>query len=186
MTSLTDLTATTAGLPCRTVDPALWYSDNPSDRRYAARQCGTCPIMLACRLYALSSEQRWGVWGGIDMTAVETHCGSSRGFQIHRRNGEAPCGACQSAHDTAVETDRRRRLAEEHGRGGSVTGYHLHRRLGEDACVACRGALGRQSRERREREHAAAEEARGRWDARTSTEAVRGPQAGAHGFPVAC
>ncbi len=186
MTSLHQLTATTTGLPCRTTDPELWYSDNPTDRHYASRQCGACPILLACRLYALDSHQQWGVWGGVDMTAVETHCGSSRGYQIHRRNGEQPCEACQTAHDEAVEADRRRRLSVEHGRGGSVAGYHLHRRLGEEACVACRAALGRQSKERRERERAAAERSRGAWGVHEVTGPVQGAQAAVQSFPVAC
>lgn len=185
MTSLHQLTASTAGLPCRITDPNLWFSDNPTDRRYAARQCGSCPTLLACRLYSLETEQQWGVWGGVDMTAVETYCGSSRGYQIHRRNAETPCEACQTAHDEAVEAQRRRRLAEEHAKGGSVRGYWQHRHLGEKPCAECKRAVGRKSRERRERERAAAERARDAWDAPTPTEVLRGAQTAAHSFPLA-
>lgn len=184
MTTLHQLTATT-GLPCRTIDPALWFSDNPTDRRYAARQCGTCPTLLACRLFALETRQQWGVWGGVDMTGVETHCGSSRGFQIHRRNGEQPCEACQDAHDEQVERGRRERLAIEHGKGGTVRGYNLHRMLDEPGCEACRTALGRWSKERRERERAAAEQARNAWDTRKAADGSPSPPAGVQSLALA-
>lgn len=81
MTNLQQLTATTAALPCRTIDPDLWYSNLPTDRRYAAHQCGTCPLLLACRLYALETTQKWGVWGGVDMETTHTTKGAHTATQ---------------------------------------------------------------------------------------------------------
>lgn len=156
MTTLAELTATTPGLPCRTTDPDLFHSNYARNRRRAAGLCGPCPIRLACQTYALQNGERWGVWGGVDFTAVETHCGTERGHQIHVRNRETPCTPCAHAHAAIVEERRREQLAVEHAKGGTVRGYEIHRRLGEVPCASCKSASGRASRERRERAQRAA------------------------------
>ncbi|MFJ2568155.1 WhiB family transcriptional regulator [Streptomyces sp. NPDC087568] len=71
MNTLPELTAGTPSLPCR-LDPEPFFSDEPLERHYAARQCGACPLLLRCRLYALATRQPWGVWGAIDMAAAKT------------------------------------------------------------------------------------------------------------------
>jgi len=30
----------------------------------AVKACGTCPVRLPCRDYAVSAREAWGVWGG--------------------------------------------------------------------------------------------------------------------------
>ncbi|GGR70865.1 MULTISPECIES: WhiB family transcriptional regulator [Streptomyces] len=52
-------------LPCRTA-PDLWFSPDPTERAYAARQCHTCPLLLPCMKQALAVGERHGVWGGVD------------------------------------------------------------------------------------------------------------------------
>jgi hypothetical protein len=151
MTSLFDLTANTPGLPCRTTNPALFHSDNPRERRQAASKCQGCPLLLDCRTYAFETRQEWGVWGGLDFTAVETYCGTDRGYLIHRRNGEIPCGPCLEVHAEVVDGRRRAQLAKEHAKGGTSRGYEIHHRLGERACDPCREAQARKSREHRAR-----------------------------------
>lgn len=185
MTSLADLTATTPGLPCRTTDPELWFSNYPRDRRTAASHCTPCPLRAACQSYAFETQQSWGVWGGVDFTAVETHCGTDRGHQIHARNGEIPCEPCQKAHAELVDGRRRKQLEAEHAKGGTVRGYAIHRRLGEDACVACRAASARESAAHRARDREGAERARAVWDAPRAADRLRGAPAGAQPLPVA-
>ncbi|MGY0067693.1 WhiB family transcriptional regulator [Streptomyces sp. QTS137] len=185
MTSLHDLTATTAGLPCR-LDPDPWFSDFALDRRYAARQCGGCLLLLACRLYALESDQRWGVWGGVDMTAVPTHCGTERGHRMHVRDGEPPCEPCRDAHASLVEKRRREQLEVEHAKGGSVRGYEVHRRLGEDACAGCLAAVREQSaRSRRARAPRGRERPRSGSGSPGAAVTLRGAPAGTRGLAVA-
>lgn len=149
MTTLHQLMTRTPGLPCRTTDPELWFSDYALDRHHATRLCRSCPLLLACRSYALETGQEWGVWGGHDFTAVETYCGTERGHRIHRRNGEMPCEPCAEAHAELVDERRRRQLKAEHAKGGTVRGYEIHLRLGESACVACLGARRAESARRR-------------------------------------
>jgi hypothetical protein len=178
LTSLAELTATTPGLPCRTTDPALFHSDYDRDRRHAARLCRSCPLLLPCRSYAVETGQVWGVWGGHDFTAVETHCGTERGHQIHARNRERPCEPCQQAHAALLAGRRRARLEAEHAKGGTVRGYEIHRRMGEEACAACLRAMREKSAFYRR-----AGEQQGRRRARTgpgapaSAEAVNGAPA---------
>ena len=58
---------------CREVDPELWFP--PAGRRgskigkQAKAICAECPAKAACLQYALDTDQREGIWGG--MTARE-------------------------------------------------------------------------------------------------------------------
>lgn len=54
---------------CRRSDPALFYSDRPSDIAEAKRMCTECPVREECLGYALANDERHGVWGGL--TPVE-------------------------------------------------------------------------------------------------------------------
>ncbi|WP_318202923.1 WhiB family transcriptional regulator [Streptomyces sp. SCL15-4] len=51
--------------PCRT-DPDRWFSTDPTERAYAARQCHPCPLLLSCMRQALAAGETHGVWGGVD------------------------------------------------------------------------------------------------------------------------
>ncbi len=177
MTTLAHLAASTAGLPCRTTDPELWFSTNAVERADAARQCHSCPLLLDCMRYALEADERYGVWGGVDFEARAIGCGTERGYQIHIRRKEPVCPLCRTAHDEAVEANRRRLLAEAHRAGGTAAGYWMHRRLGEDACAGCKRAQARKSQERRDREREAGDRARAAWDMRKVAEALRGAPA---------
>jgi len=159
VTSLNDLTATTPGLPCR-LDPDPFFSADPTERQYAAKQCHRCPLLLECMRYALAADEQHGVWGGVDMEARAMGCGTERGYQTHVRRKEPVCALCRAAHDERVEANRRHLLEVAHRAGGTVRGYWMHRRLGEEACAGCKRAQGRKSAERRERQRAAAREAR--------------------------
>jgi WhiB family transcriptional regulator, redox-sensing transcriptional regulator len=61
---------------CRSHDPALFFGPNrfePKRERLAREAeakavCATCPCLAACREYALSAGELYGVWGGLGET----------------------------------------------------------------------------------------------------------------------
>lgn len=59
---------------CAQHDPELWFTDSEdpdfnSQRRVreavAKDICKGCPVAAECLAYALSSDQRYGIWGGL-------------------------------------------------------------------------------------------------------------------------
>ncbi|MGC4949340.1 WhiB family transcriptional regulator [Streptomyces sp. DT224] len=60
-----------ADAACRGVDSSVFYS--PTGERVQARRrreeaaraiCQRCPVIDPCRLFAMTTDQRFGVWGG--------------------------------------------------------------------------------------------------------------------------
>lgn len=51
-------------IPCREVDPDLWFAETPSQLEEAKELCSGCPIRLRCLDAALGRAEPWGVWGG--------------------------------------------------------------------------------------------------------------------------
>jgi len=51
-------------LPCRQVDPELFFAEAPADVEAAKALCRDCPIQEACLTGALERREPWGVWGG--------------------------------------------------------------------------------------------------------------------------
>jgi WhiB family redox-sensing transcriptional regulator len=61
---------------CRHEDPDLFFPPEEERGRYAAlretlakRICLRCPVLAECTDYALTADERYGVWGGL--TAAE-------------------------------------------------------------------------------------------------------------------
>lgn len=54
---------------CAQTDPDLWFPDkgNWTSSRAARALCQTCPLLAACRSWALThpDEAREGIWGGL-------------------------------------------------------------------------------------------------------------------------
>lgn len=52
---------------CAEVDPELWHPEKGGSTRDAKRVCRRCPLIAACRTWALDhpQEARHGVWGGL-------------------------------------------------------------------------------------------------------------------------
>ena len=50
-------------LPCRMVDPELFFAEGPADVEAAKALCSDCPIQEACLAGALERREPWGVWG---------------------------------------------------------------------------------------------------------------------------
>lgn len=48
--------------------PDMWFPSMGEVGEYAAarRTCSTCPVRLACLAYAISNNEVWGIWGGLN------------------------------------------------------------------------------------------------------------------------
>ena len=51
-------------LPCRRVDPEVFFAETPADVEAAKLLCVDCPLRQACLDGALERREPWGVWGG--------------------------------------------------------------------------------------------------------------------------
>ncbi|HYP46594.1 MAG TPA: WhiB family transcriptional regulator [Propionibacteriaceae bacterium] len=51
-------------LPCRRVDPEVFFAEAPADVESAKALCLGCPLRQACLIGALERREPWGVWGG--------------------------------------------------------------------------------------------------------------------------
>lgn len=51
-------------LPCRLVDPELFFAESPADVETAKALCVPCPLRAACLAGAVARREPWGVWGG--------------------------------------------------------------------------------------------------------------------------
>jgi WhiB family redox-sensing transcriptional regulator len=53
-----------AQLPCRNVDPDVFFAESPADVESAKALCRACPVQAVCLAGALERREPWGVWGG--------------------------------------------------------------------------------------------------------------------------
>jgi WhiB family transcriptional regulator, redox-sensing transcriptional regulator len=51
-------------LPCRSLDPDLWFSESPAELELAKSLCAKCPVRAECLAGAVERQEPWGVWGG--------------------------------------------------------------------------------------------------------------------------
>jgi len=58
------LAASASYTPCRSGGEE-WFADDPKLQRRAAQLCTGCPLLEACRNYALAAYEPNGVWGGL-------------------------------------------------------------------------------------------------------------------------
>ena len=116
---------------CRQTDLELWFPDreNPAGLirtiNRARNICRSCPVQIECLDYALASNEKYGIYGGINF-------GTTRG-------------------KTRRELRRERGIqVREVFAHGTEAGARAHYRRNEPACVACRNAAQAANRERRE------------------------------------
>lgn len=50
--------------PCE-ADPELWFARAEARAEDAVYGCSRCPVLTACRAYALAAGERDGTWGGL-------------------------------------------------------------------------------------------------------------------------
>lgn len=51
------------GASCASVDPELWFPENGRNPKDARKICARCPVAAQCREYALTNNERFGIWG---------------------------------------------------------------------------------------------------------------------------
>ena len=50
---------------CSQSDPEAWFPEKGGSTRGPKRICYRCPVISECLDYALETDQRFGVWGGL-------------------------------------------------------------------------------------------------------------------------
>lgn len=58
------------GIRLGIMQPDDWYPEwgqkNSPRSQLAVRVCQACPVRRKCLEYALASDERWGIWGGMN------------------------------------------------------------------------------------------------------------------------
>lgn len=49
---------------CSQVDPEMWFPEKGGSTSDAKKICLGCPVKNECLEYALTNDERFGVWGG--------------------------------------------------------------------------------------------------------------------------
>lgn len=49
-----------------------WTSEDPAARAVAAVACTGCPLVVMCGAAAESTDERFGIWAGIDRSPTKT------------------------------------------------------------------------------------------------------------------
>jgi WhiB family redox-sensing transcriptional regulator len=50
---------------CAETDPEAFFPEKGGSTREAKKVCGGCEVRKDCLEYALASDQRFGIWGGL-------------------------------------------------------------------------------------------------------------------------
>ena len=50
---------------CAETDPEAFFPDKGGSTRDAKRVCAGCPVRAECLEFALASDERFGIWGGL-------------------------------------------------------------------------------------------------------------------------
>ncbi len=63
---------------CAQTDPEAFYPEKGGSTREAKRICSGCEVRPECLAWALASDQRFGVWGGLTRIERRRLQGKSR------------------------------------------------------------------------------------------------------------
>lgn len=74
---------------CNTVDPDLFFSEDPGGTKRAAQVCQGCPVRQQCLDWAIESNQNHGIAGGLGARA--------RASERTRRNKRLAAAAVRDA-----------------------------------------------------------------------------------------
>lgn len=50
---------------CAQVDPELFFPEQGGSAVEPRRLCGSCPVRAECLAFALSRDEKFGIWGGL-------------------------------------------------------------------------------------------------------------------------
>jgi hypothetical protein len=76
---------------CAQVDTAIFFPPKGGSTKPAKRVCSLCPALDVCREYAVTRDERFGIWGGL----------SERQRTAERRQRGLP-PVCQMCREVAV------------------------------------------------------------------------------------
>lgn len=52
---------------CAQTDPEIFFPEKGASVRQARAVCMACEVRAECLDYALATDQRWGIWGGLSL-----------------------------------------------------------------------------------------------------------------------
>jgi WhiB family redox-sensing transcriptional regulator len=106
--------------------------------------CDTCLVRAECLEYAIANEEVFGIWGGTserqrrqmrkairDANGIKSRgrqfgdvapaaCGTSSGYERHRREKTTPCAACRAARTRQAARYREERRLRRQIEGGAA------------------------------------------------------------------
>jgi len=101
---------------CAQTDPEIFHPEKGGSTRQAKAVCAQCFVQAECLDYAMTNDERFGIWGGLSererrtlksTTAHEQRQkkppphGTDARHKAHHRAGETPCRPCLDAHKLA-------------------------------------------------------------------------------------
>lgn len=115
---------------CVGKDPEWWFSYSSGELALARSICGKCPVAVQCLKYALESDERYGIFGGLD---------EYQRASIRRKEAKE-----EARKESPVPRVIRPRHPREHG---TTRGYRQHKNLQERPCQPCKDAAREQRAE---------------------------------------
>jgi len=105
---------------CAQTDPEAFFPEKGGSPREAKAVCAACFVAAECLDYALTTGERFGVWGGFserERRKLQDHHsdsprdppprfiehGTAGGYRTHYRRGEQPCEPCRAAGNRAKQ-----------------------------------------------------------------------------------
>jgi WhiB family redox-sensing transcriptional regulator len=73
---------------CQTSDPEIFFPRKGESDLKAKAVCGRCPVRRECLDWAIGTDQRHGIWGGMSRPE-RNHEKQSRDYQAAQANAEA-------------------------------------------------------------------------------------------------
>ncbi|WP_289008025.1 WhiB family transcriptional regulator [uncultured Thermomonospora sp.] len=97
---------------CLGVDPDLFFppQGGATNGAEAKQICGGCPVQAECLDYAVTTAQKYGIWGGTNererreirkqrglIVKTEPACGTIAGYRRHQNRNQPTCTECKAA-----------------------------------------------------------------------------------------
>ena len=97
---------------CLSADPDLFFppQGGATNGAEAKQICGGCPVQAECLDYAVTTAQKYGIWGGTNererreirkqrglIVKPEPACGTIAGYRRHQNRNQPTCTECKAA-----------------------------------------------------------------------------------------
>ena len=101
-----DLVSALASGLCAQIDPEVFFPSTGQPGREARRVCAGCSVRAECLEWALRTDQRYGIWGGLSETQRRT-LRRVRAAELARAGVVDRAAACAVTESAAVEEAER-------------------------------------------------------------------------------